>query len=126
MPSVEWNLQERGHRHGRGGDGDQRSALAEYCRQPYDHWDQSLIETFIDRPMPFGAAGAEIAPGYGRWPDYILPRAGGSDIVDINQNCLDAGLRRFDGNDRLVPLFCLGSTMPFTADESENVLWSFK
>jgi SAM-dependent methyltransferase len=125
MPSVDWNRREWGENHSWASGGDEWSDLAEYCRQPYDEWKQSLIDTFVEHLMPIGSVTVEIAPGYGRWTEHLLPRAGRLDIVDINQNCLDACVRRFPGRDALVPHLSSGSGLGFIADESVDFVWSF-
>lgn len=125
MPSIEWNTREWGASHRWEFAGDEWSDLAEYCGQPYAEWKDSLVGTFIDRLMPVGAAALEIAPGYGRWTEHLLPRASRLDIVDINENCLGACVERFSEDDRLVPHLSPGACLPFIAADSVDFLWSF-
>ena len=44
----------------------------------------------------------EIAPGYGRWTQYLLRHAGTLTALDIDQGCLDACRKRFGDRVRLV------------------------
>jgi SAM-dependent methyltransferase len=44
----------------------------------------------------------EIAPGHGRWTQYLLRHAGTLTAIDIDQGCLDACRAKFGGAVRLV------------------------
>jgi SAM-dependent methyltransferase len=124
MPTVEWNRQVWGERHTWAKDGDEWSGMADHCHQPYDLWKQGLVETFIT-PMPDGARALEIAPGYGRWTEYLRQRAGTLALVDLNQSCLDACQARFADHDNITYHLTEGSSLDFLADASIDFAWSF-
>jgi len=44
----------------------------------------------------------EIAPGHGRWTNFLLPQAGALTAIDIDQGCLDACRSRFGDRVHLV------------------------
>ena len=94
MPSIAWNRQEWGRDHTWAALGDEWDDLAQYCGQPYDEWKATLVETFI-RPNRTRADVLEIAPGYGRWTEYLVDSARSVVLVDINENCLAACRQRF-------------------------------
>jgi SAM-dependent methyltransferase len=124
MPTVEWNKKIWGEEHSWERDGDEWSGMADYCGQPYEQWKQALVDTFI-ATMPEGARTLEIAPGYGRWTEFLLPRASTLALVDLNQSCLDACAARFADRPGITYHLTDGSNLDFLADESIDFAWSF-
>jgi ubiquinone/menaquinone biosynthesis C-methylase UbiE len=124
MPSVEWNRQVWGHKHDWSREGDEWSGMARYCGQPYEDWKRALVETFI-APVPAGSRVLEIAPGHGRWTEYLLRDAARLVLVDINQSCLDSCRYRFAGDDRISYHLTDGCSLAFLPDASVDFAWSF-
>ncbi len=124
MPSVDWNKETWGERHDWARAGDEWTGMADHCGQPYDAWKQSLVDTFIVDLVPDGAKVVEIAPGHGRWTEHLLAR-GHVTAVDINQSCLDVCAQRFAHAGNLTLSLTDGASLPFVADGSVDVVWSF-
>lgn len=124
MPSVDWNREVWGHTHDWSREGDEWSGMARHCGQRYEDWKRSLVETFI-APVPAGSRILEIAPGHGRWTEYLLPHAASLALVDINQSCLDSCQRRFAGHDTISYHLTDGYSLAFLAPSSVDFAWSF-
>ncbi|OAB62989.1 hypothetical protein AY599_15060 [Leptolyngbya valderiana BDU 20041] len=93
MPSVDANKQKwASHDWSRAGD--EWSTLAGGS----DRWWHGIL---LPRLMPFlyalprHASILEIAPGYGRWTQYLLHHAGSLTAIDIDPACIEACRRRF-------------------------------
>jgi hypothetical protein len=83
MPSTEWNKGWEGH------DWSQRGAEWSSAWGGVEtHW----FATIFPRSHNFVPTGSllEIAPGYGRWTEYLLPLCTGYIGVDLVQVCIDA------------------------------------
>lgn len=124
MPSVEWNRRAWGKQHGWDHRGDEWSGMADHCGQPYQAWKQALVDTFID-PVPAGVRMLEIAPGHGRWTEYLAAKAGSLALVDINQRCLDACRQRFGERNHLTYHLNDGYSLAFLPEDTIDFVWSF-
>lgn len=90
MPSIQQNIElwTKADEWKRGGDqwSDSRGG-------PETQW----ISTILPRIQPFLPAGRvlEIAPGYGRWTQFLKALAGELHIVDLLPQCIEACRQRF-------------------------------
>jgi len=124
VPSREWNRRKWGQQHHWKNEGDEWSGMAAFCGQPYEKWKASLVDTFI-KPRAGGARVLEIAPGHGRWSEYLVEQGKSVTLVDINQSCLDHCRERFAGVDHVTYNLTDGSSLEFLADDSIDFVWSF-
>ena len=123
MPTIEWNRDAWGTRHTWALAGDEWNGMARYCGQPYDDWKSSLAATFL-LPYIDGADVLEIAPGKGRWSEFMAAQARSLTLVDINENCLDACRQRFASRKNLTYQLGDGLHLPGNSDTIDFV-WSF-
>ncbi|MGV0716355.1 class I SAM-dependent methyltransferase [Mycolicibacterium sp. XJ662] len=123
MPTLDWNRQTWGQEHDWARHGDEWDDLASYCRRPYAMWKDALVETFM-APYVVDADVVEIAPGYGRWSEYMAESARSIVLVDINENCLNACRQRFGHFDNFDYQLGDGTSLP-VADSSVDFVWSF-
>ncbi|MFH0945547.1 MAG: class I SAM-dependent methyltransferase, partial [Planctomycetota bacterium] len=93
MPSVEWN--KYWDRYEWTHDGEEWDGQARYCGQPYDAWKASLLETFVQDDLQPSSVVLEIAPGHGRWSEYLIGKAGRVLLVDLNPGCIEFCRKRF-------------------------------
>jgi SAM-dependent methyltransferase len=95
VPSLEANQQRwAGHHWSKGGD--EWSTLAGGT----DRWWHGILLPRL-MPMLYRLPAKphilEIAPGHGRWTQYLLHHAGTLTAIDIDKGCLDACAKRFGG-----------------------------
>ncbi len=104
-------------------DGDEWKGQAVVCGIPYAQWKQSLVDHLI---VPYVAPPMhviEIAPGHGRWTEFLSARAGRLILVDLSPTCLEHCHARFP--DRALELFqTSGSNLP-DRNGAIDVVWSF-
>jgi ubiquinone/menaquinone biosynthesis C-methylase UbiE len=123
MPSVDWNRRQWGQDYRWPQGGDEWNDLASHCGQPYTEWKDALIETFI-APHAVDADVLEIAPGYGRWTEFLARSARRVVLVDINENCLSACQKRFEHLTHIEYHLGDGESLP-VQDASLDFVWSF-
>lgn len=124
MPDIEWNLEAWDQTHAWAQDGDEWSGMADYCQQPYEAWKSALVGEFL-LPYIEGVDVLEVAPGHGRFSEYIVGRARSTTLVDLSPTCLDACRQRFGDGPKVRYIRTDGSSLPGVADESVDFIWSF-
>jgi SAM-dependent methyltransferase len=67
----------------------------------------------------------ELAPGFGRWTQFLLPHCDRYIGVDVSSKCVDACTERFNDNDRASFFVNDGSSLPMVADSSVDFAFSF-
>jgi len=122
--SVEWNRQKWGNADHWERNGNNWSFHAEFCGQPYERWRQSVVETFIEPYLGPDIDVLEIAPGQGRWTEYIVGNSASLTLVDLNQSCIEVCRERFGSQPELTFITNDGRSLP-VADESMDLIWSF-
>lgn len=123
MPDIEWNRRTWDRTHHWAEDGDEWSGMADHCRQPYLDWKQALVEAFL---LPHTRGDVlEIAPGHGRFSEYIVGTADRTVLVDLSQSCLDACRARFADHPTVDYVLTDGSTLPGVESSSIDFVWSF-
>lgn len=90
MPSIEQNIElwTKSDEWKRGGD-----QWSDYWGGPQTQW----VSTILPRIQPFLPAGRvlEIAPGHGRWTQFLKALSGELYIVDLLPQCIEACRQRF-------------------------------
>jgi len=78
----------------------------------------------IHRFLP-AARVLEIAPGFGRWTQYLLTHCNSLDGVDLSAECIDACSKRFASAPHARFYVGDGSTLPMIPDEIVDFCFSF-
>lgn len=67
----------------------------------------------------------EIAPGYGRWTQYLKDLANQLEVVDLTPNCIEHCRRRFASSDNITYHVNDGRSLPMVEDGSIDFAFSF-
>jgi SAM-dependent methyltransferase len=78
----------------------------------------------IQRFLPAGRI-LELAPGYGRWVDYLLPHCDSYIGVDLSTRCIEACTQRFATREKATFATNDGVTLPMVADASVDFVFCF-
>ena len=83
--------------------------------------------TLLPRIKRFVPAGTilEIAPGYGRWTQYLQSLSDQLVIVDLTENCIDHCRKRFAELDHITYHVNDGRSLEMIEDESIDFVFSF-
>ncbi|MEW6138339.1 MAG: class I SAM-dependent methyltransferase [Thermodesulfobacteriota bacterium] len=125
MPSLDWLLKEYEFRHHWSKQGDEWDGNADYSRQPYEKWKQSVFETFIFPHVSGDSSVLEYGVGQGRWTEPILVRAKEVIGVAISRKCIDFCKQRFAQYKNATFIESNGRDLSFVGNESIDFLWSF-
>ena len=81
----------------------------------------------LPRIHPFVPTGTilEIAPGYGRWTNYLRQLCGRLVVVDLAEQCIDHCRRRFDEDDHIEYFVNDGRSLDMVEDHSVDFVFSF-
>lgn len=104
--------------------GDNWTFHAEFCNQPYDTWKQAVVDTFLNPFLGADVDVLEIAPGHGRWTEFIVGRSQSLTLVDLNESCIDVCRQRFGSHPEISFITNDGRSLP-VADASMDLIWSF-
>lgn len=105
------------------GDGDEWSGQAAVCGVPYETWRASLAEELI---LPHcGGASLEIAPGHGRWSEYLIPASTFCTLVDLSPSCLDFCRQRFASTSNVDFFLTTGISLPHYCSGQVDFVFSF-
>lgn len=120
MPSLEWNRTEWEARYGWEAAGDEWSA-------DWGGTESLWWGTLMPRIHGLVPAGTvlEIAPGFGRWTQYLKELAGELIVVDMAQRCIDACRERFAGASNIAYHVNDGRSLDMVADGSIDFAFSF-
>jgi SAM-dependent methyltransferase len=78
----------------------------------------------IQRFLPAGRI-LELAPGYGRWVDFLLAHCDSYMGVDLSTRCIEACTRRFADREKATFSTNDGVTLPMVADSSVDFVFCF-
>jgi hypothetical protein len=83
--------------------------------------------TLLPRLRSFVPASTilEIAPGFGRWTQFLRPLCSKLVLVDVSPKCIAACQRRFAGNEGIQYHVNDGQSLAMVADESVDFAFSF-
>ena len=120
MPDVDWNTQTWARDYDWSAEGDEWSA----------EWGGAQMQwfgTLLPRISSFVPAETvlEIAPGYGRWTQFLRGLCGRLVGVDLSERCIESCRERFAGDDRAEFHVNDGRSLPTVADGSVDFAFSF-
>src|SRR5262245_18449082 len=120
MPSIEVNHALWGETYGWYTAGDEWS-------EPWGNSQALWDAVLYPRICPFLPTGPimEIAPGFGRWTERLLPLGKKLIAVDLNRTCVDACAKRFSSARNLELHVNDGKSLEMIPDESINFVFSF-
>src|ERR1043166_6584029 len=83
--------------------------------------------TLLPRLRSFVPTGTilEIAPGYGRWTQFLTKLATRVVLVDVSPNCIDYCKKRFAEDERIEYYVNDGRSLEMVADDSIDLAFSF-
>ena len=122
--SVEWNRAKWGNRDEWERAGNNWTFHAEFCGQPYERWQQAVVETFMDPYLGSELDVLEIAPGQGRWTEHIVGNSATLTLVDLNESCIEVCRERFGSHPEITFITNDGRSLPVAA-ASVDTIWSF-
>ena len=125
MPTIDENLRIWNDQHHWSKDGDEWDDQAAFCAQPYDEWKKSIVETFIYSNIDENSNVLEIAPGHGRWTEFILSKAKRVTLVDLSPKCIEFCRDRFSEFDSISYYVNDGKTLRFIESNSIDFIWSY-
>ena len=120
MPTLTWNQHEWDHRYEWAGQGDEWSAP---WGGPEAQW-QTCVYPRIARFLPTGTI-LEIAPGFGRWTQFLLAQCESYVGVDLAERCVATCKERFAGQGRAQFFVNDGLSVPMVADSTVDLAFSF-
>ena len=120
MPTVTWNKDKWDETYHWPESGDEWSRA---WGGPQSQW----ITCIWPRVAAFLPASSilEIAPGYGRWTQYLLPLSTSYMGVDLSESCVHACTDRFADQPHATFAVNDGVTLPMVADKSVDLIFSF-
>jgi ubiquinone/menaquinone biosynthesis C-methylase UbiE len=119
MPSVTWNQDKWDRRYSWDDGGEEWSAR---WGGSLTQW-RSCLWPRIAAFLPVRSL-VEIAPGHGRWTQYLLPHADTYIGVDLAKSCVDACQERFAGTNAHFTVSD-GRSLPSVADGSADLVFTF-
>ncbi len=105
-------------------DGDDWSFHADSCGQPYRDWKQAVVNAFLEPFLSVDVDFLEVAPGHGRWTEFMVGRTRSLTLVDLDADCIGVCRERFGNHAEVEFLVNDGRSVP-VADASVDVIWSF-
>jgi ubiquinone/menaquinone biosynthesis C-methylase UbiE len=120
MPTVDENLASWGRDYGWPSEGDEWSA-------PWGgsevQWRFSLLPR-LHQYLP-ATNILEIAPGFGRWTQYLANQCERLTVVDLSEKCIAACKRRFAGNSRINYFVNDGKDLSMLPERTFDLVFSF-
>jgi ubiquinone/menaquinone biosynthesis C-methylase UbiE len=105
--------------------GDEWQGQAHVCGIPYSDWKLSLVENLIRPNAGRGRHVLEIAPGQGRWTEFLAETSAFTTLVDLSPNCLSYCQRRFAAKTNVDYFLTTGMSLPHYCTEQINFIWSY-
>lgn len=120
MPSIELNRSLWGGDYDWAEDGDEWS-------RPWGDADAQWYGCIFPRIHSFlpSASVLEIAPGFGRWTQYLKDQCEHLTIVDLNANCIDKCRERFEHASNIHYFVNDGSSLSMVPENSVDFVFSF-
>lgn len=125
MPTIDENKGRWNKQYSWSLDGDEWNDQAAYCNCPYQEWKQSIADTFIDPNINTNSIVLEIAPGHGRWTEFILEKAKNTVLVDLSPNCIQFCREKFCEFKKVSYYVNDGKSLGFVEDNSIDFIWSY-
>lgn len=120
MPTIKQNLAAWDQEYGWSAQGDEWS-------KPWGSVDAQWHGCLLPRVRHFLPAPrlVEIAPGYGRWTQYLVELADQLTIVDLSPVCIEVCQKRFSALDHIEYVVNDGVSLPGVNDDSVDLVFSF-
>lgn len=125
LDNVEQNLHQWDRKHAWSKDGDEWSGQAKLCGVPYDTWKASLVAHLITPYLHPDANVLEIAPGHGRWTEFLAAGSSHVTVVDISASCLDYCRGRFQQASNIDYFLSTGHQLPRYVGGTMDFVWSY-
>jgi ubiquinone/menaquinone biosynthesis C-methylase UbiE len=123
--SIEWNLWTWDDPDSWIRDGDGWTFHARSCGQPYSDWKRSVVNNLLDPFLHSDVRVLEIAPGHGRWTEFMIGQVQKLMVVDLCPTCIETCRKRFEQHNPEIDFFCNdGRSLPLE-NESVDLVWSF-
>lgn len=90
---------------------------------PQAQWESTVVPR-LEGLLPSRTI-LEIAPGYGRWSQFLSTRCEHLIVVDLSPNCIKACRERFIGQKHIMFLVNDGFTFPSVDGDSVDLVFSF-
>jgi hypothetical protein len=95
-------------------DGDEWEHQADRSGVSYKEWKASLVSHLIE-PYARDADVIEIAPGHGRWSEFIVGMCRQAILVDLGPKCLEYCRTRFIEHSNVDYFMTTGTQLPYHA-----------
>lgn len=120
MPTLEENQKVWGQSYDWSSQGNEWSG-------PWGNPEKQWYSSLLPRIFPFLPARSilEIAPGFGRWTEFLRGHAEKLILVDMSEKCIDACKTRFSDDSRLSFFVNDGKSLNFIPDRSLDFVFSF-
>jgi ubiquinone/menaquinone biosynthesis C-methylase UbiE len=106
-------------------DGDEWDGQAKVCGVPYDIWKEALVRHLITPNVTGDTRVLEIAPGHGRWTEFLVAAAAHVTAVDLSEKCLDFCRERFADRANIDYYLTSGTALPPGIDGTVDFVWSY-
>ena len=120
MPDLQWNLATWNDQHRWEAEGDEWSVAWGGARAQW----YGTIYPRLHRFLPV-ARILEIAPGHGRWSQFLLPNCNEYFGVDLSEKCIQACVRRFSASTRAHFIKNDGQSLEAIPDDYIDFVFSF-
>jgi ubiquinone/menaquinone biosynthesis C-methylase UbiE len=124
LSNVKNNLQLWDHDYDWAADGDEWEYQADRSGLPYSEWKSSLVSHLIE-PYARGADVIEIAPGHGRWSEFIINMCRHVTLVDLGPKCLEYCRTRFAAHANVDYFLTTGTQLPYHAAGAIDFVFSY-
>ena len=114
LSNVTNNLQLWDHDYDWSADGDEWEYQADRSGVSYSEWKSSLVSHLIE-PYARDADVLEIAPGHGRWSEFIIGMCRHATLVDLGPKCLEYCRTRFAEHGNVDYFLTTGTQLPYHA-----------
>jgi ubiquinone/menaquinone biosynthesis C-methylase UbiE len=124
LANVRNNLQLWDHDYNWTADGDEWEHQAERSGVTYQEWKSSLVSHLIE-PYAGGAEVLEIAPGHGRWTEFIVDMCRHATLVDVGAKCLEYCRTRFVEHTNVDYFLTTGTQLPYHSAGATDFVFSY-
>jgi ubiquinone/menaquinone biosynthesis C-methylase UbiE len=125
IENVKQNLLAWDKEHAWSKDGDEWDGQAAVCGVPYPTWKESLVQHLLVPHITKQTHVLEIAPGHGRWTEYLVRLAGHVTVIDLSASCLDFCRNRFQTHSNIDYVLTPGDRLPLYAEGRIDFVWSY-
>ncbi len=105
--------------------GDEWDRQAAFCGIPYSEWKESMVRHLLAPNIRKNSHVLEIAPGHGRWTEYLVELAGHVTVVELSATCLDYCRHRFYNCRNIDYVLTTGDRLPQSAANQIDFVWSY-